>query len=138
MCQVMRLMMFVSIIPSCLCFIERGQVRGRPTRLAQDSRGFLVFFGNFGRLSCRNHQGMPKSRGHRGFDGEGTGRQAEGTARNNPGRRTTGSITRWCVPFAYGVTFHALLSLNIASSEKRCGRDRWNVRRDAVGFQVPS
>jgi len=32
----------------------------------------------------------------------------------------------------------ALLSLGVVSSEERSGRDCWNVRRDVVGFQVPS
>ena len=94
-----RLTMGVSIIPSRLRFIEGGQVRGRPARLAQDSRGVLVFLGSFGGLSCGSRQGMPKPRRHCSFDGEGAGGQAKDTARNCPGRRATGPITRRCVTF---------------------------------------
>lgn len=32
---------------------------------------------------------------------------------------------------------YTLLSLNVASSEERSGRDRWNIWGDALSFQVP-
>ena len=131
-------MICVSIVPSRLRFVERGQVRSRSTRLAQDSRGILVILGISGGLSRRNCQDMPKPRGHCGFDREGARRQAENTARNNPSCRTTGSITGWYVHFARRGIFHALLSLNVASSEEWSGRDCWDVRKDVVGVQVPS
>ena len=134
----MQLTMCISVVPSRLRFVEGGQIWGRPTRLAQNSRGILVLLGSFRGLSYGNRWDVPKPRGHCGFDREGPGGQVEDTARNNPSRRATGSITRWCVPPIWRVVFHALLSLDVVSSEERSGRDCWNFRRDAVGFQVPS
>jgi len=40
--------------------------------------------------------------------------------------------------FIWRVVVYTLLSLSVASSEEWCGGDCWNVRRDVVGFQVPS
>ena len=134
----MSLMTRVSVVPSRLRFIERRQVWSCSTRLAQDSRGIPVILGISGGLSRRDCQDMPKPRGHRGLDGEGAGQQAENTARNNSSCRTTGSITGWYVYLGRRIIFHALLSLNVTSSEEWSGRDRWDVRRDAVGFQIPS
>ena len=131
-------MILVSIVPSRLRFVERGQVWSRSTRLAQDSRGILVILGISGGLSRRNCQDMPNPRGYCGSDREGARRQAANITRNNPSCRTTGSITGWWVGFARKVIFHGLLSLNVGSSEEWSGRDCWDIRRDAIGFQVPS
>ena len=81
---------------------------------------------------------MPKSRGHCDFDREGAGGPAENTTRYYPSRRAIGSITRWCVPFARRMAFRTLLSFNVTSSKEWSWRDRWDVRGEVVGIQVPS